>query len=95
MSGLESGPEGVVARDINQARLRAFALVGARSRLEELQKEVAQLRADFPELTRAARVAVVTTPRTRRRRKPMTAAQRKAVSERMSKYWAERRKKGR
>ena len=84
-----------MARDINQARLRSFALVGARARLEELQKEVAQLRADFPELARAARAAVVTTTRTRRRRKPMTAAQRKAVSDRMSKYWAERRKKGR
>ena len=84
-----------MARDINQARLRAFALVGARARLEELQKEVAQLRADFPELARAARIAAGTTTGTRRRRKPMTAAQKKAVSERMSKYWAERRKKGR
>ena len=31
------------------------------------------------------------TSRTRRRRKPMTAAQRKAVGERMRKYWAARK----
>jgi hypothetical protein len=92
LSGRESGPEGVVPRDINQARLRALALVGAKARLEELKLEEAQLRADFPELVRASRQAVVVR---RRRRKPMTAAQKKAVSERMSRYWAERRKKGR
>ena len=81
-----------MARDINQARLRALALVGAKARLEELKMEEAQLRAAFPELARAARVAAIVR---RRHRKPMTTAQRKAVSERMSRYWAERRKKGR
>lgn len=34
----------------------------------------------------------VPTPQKRRRRKPMSAAQKKAVGERMKKYWAERRK---
>jgi hypothetical protein len=85
-----------VAREINQARLRALALVGARARLEELKQEEAQLRSDFPELGRVSRRETAGAPAARRRRrKPMSAAQRKEVSERMTKYWAERRKKGR
>ena len=76
---------------MNQARLREFALVGARARLAELRKEEADLRAQFPELFRGgtapARKAA------KRRRKPMSAAQKKAVSERMKKYWADQRKK--
>jgi len=90
------GLEGVVAREINQARLRALALVGAKARLEELKQEEAQLRSDFPELGRASRTATSGAAGVkRRRRKAMSAAQRKEVSERMTKYWAERRKKGR
>jgi hypothetical protein len=85
-----------VARDINQARLRELALVGAKARLEELKQEEAQLRSDFPELGRASRSAAPAgSGAKRRRRKPMSAAQRKQVSERMTKYWAERRKKAR
>ena len=89
------GPEGVVARDINKARMRELALVGAKARLEELKQEEAQLRSDFPELGRASRTATpAASGGKRRRRKPMSAAQRKEVSERMTKYWAERRRKG-
>ena len=85
-----------MAREINQARLRELALVGARARLEELKQEEAQLRSDFPELGRASRSAAPgVTAVKRRRRKPMSAAQRKEVSERMTKYWADRRKKAR
>jgi hypothetical protein len=74
-------------------------------RLEEIRQEEASIRAAFPELFRPGRrpgstnqaAAAAGTdeaqPRRRRRRgKPMTAAQRKAVSERMRKYWAARRK---
>jgi hypothetical protein len=71
-------------------------------RLEELRQEEAAIRAVFPDLfgrgRRRGMSAVAsdegttqTAPR-RRRRGGMSAAQRKAVSERMKKYWAARRK---
>ncbi len=85
--------------------LRSFALVGAMRRLEELRQEEASIRAVFPELFRGGRRAVNAPARAaatdesggaprrrRRRRSTMSAAQRKAVSERMRKYWAARRK---
>jgi hypothetical protein len=80
-----------VARETNLARLRAFALVGARARLDEIKKEEAGLKAEFPELFRGAAKAPAETPK--RGRRAMSAAQKKAVSERMRKYWADRRKK--
>jgi hypothetical protein len=80
-----------VAKELNQARLRTFALVGARARLEELRKEEAQLRAQFPELFRGGAAPA---RKAKRGRKAMSAAQKKAVSDRMKKYWADRRKKG-
>jgi hypothetical protein len=93
----------VAKRKSAQNKWRDLALIGARTRLTELRQEEAELRRQFPEL-RASRGAVSTplasdasaAPRRRRgRRKPMSAAQKKAVSERMRKYWAERRKAAR
>ena len=90
-----------MARELNQSQLRELALIGARARLEQLRDEQARLRAVFPELFRPGRrpgaqamsSAAATAPARRRRRRPkMSAAQRKAVSERMRKYWANRRK---
>jgi hypothetical protein len=84
--------------------LKAYALRGAEVRLRELAEEAKQLLKVFPDLSasfdedelplnfilrRGGRKAA--TPRRRRR---MSAAQRKAVGERMRKYWAERRKRG-
>ena len=79
-----------MAKELNQARLRAFALVGARARLEELRKEEAQLKSVFPELFKGGAAKA---PRAKRGRKSMSAAQKKAVSDRMKKYWADRKKK--
>jgi hypothetical protein len=69
------------------------------SRLEQIRAEEAAIRAEFPELfgrgTRreeAAADGAAPRGRRRRRRTNMSAAARKAVSERMRKYWAERRK---
>jgi len=71
---------------------------GAQAVLEELEREAAAIRRAFPGLTggrgRQSRSAFdasdgVAAPR---RRPAMSAAARKAVSERMKKYWAERRK---
>jgi hypothetical protein len=73
--------------------LRRLAIVGARARLQELQGEIAALVRAFPEIGRAgARPAVSTLKRKKPGRKtPMTAAERKEVSERMKRYWASRR----
>ena len=87
-----------MAKRIGQAELRELALVGARARLLTLRTEMASLVHLFPELARGslAKSGGVALGLTKRRKKPgrkhpMSAAERKAVSERMRKYWAERR----
>jgi hypothetical protein len=81
-------------RGLTVARLRELAKTGAETALKELQAEIIAIERTFPELAlakrrRAARRAVrKATAKTRR----MSAAARKAVSERMTRYWAERRK---
>lgn len=71
-----------------------YALLGAEARVAELNAELAEIYRAFPGLrARGGRSAAgAAAPATRRRRKPMTAAQKKAVSIRMKKYWASRRK---
>jgi hypothetical protein len=81
-----------VAKKIADSQVRSFALVGARARLTALQAEMASLLATFPEL-KGARAAAAPDGRKRGRKKPMSAAEKKAVSDRMRKYWAERRAK--
>jgi hypothetical protein len=83
--------------NLNQEQLRRLARLGAVARLEQLREEEAAIRAEFPELFGGKRgngrvgQSVQAGPG-KRRRWAMTAAQRKAVSERMRKYWASRRK---
>ena len=80
--------------NLNTEQLRRLARLGAIARLEQLKQEEADIRAEFPELFgrgRRAGVAEAAKP-ARRRRRRMSSAARKAVSERMRKYWAERRK---
>jgi hypothetical protein len=94
-----------VARPSNQNTLREYARIGAERRLQELRTELASIRNVFPDLFRPGRRTGAAsassaaasdegggTTRRRRRRGGMSAAQRKAVSERMKKYWAARRK---
>jgi len=83
--------------DLNQDQLRRLARLGAKARLDEIRQEEAAIRAAFPDLfgrgRRSASGAEASpTAGRRRRRRSMSAAARKAVSERMRKYWAERRK---
>ena len=82
--------------NLNQEQLRGLARLGAKARLEELRQEEAAIRAAFPELFgrggKAAAGGATGAGGTRRRRAAMSPAARKAVSERMRKYWAERRK---
>ena len=81
---------------LNQEQLRRLARLGAVARLEQLRQEEAAIRSEFPELFGRRRKAAIGNGqaggRARRRRSAMSAAGRKAVSERMRKYWAERRK---
>ena len=82
--------------NLNNEQLRRLARLGAMARLEQLRQEEAAIRSEFPELFGRGRRAEASTdtPARRRKRKAMSPAQKKAVSERMRKYWAERRKKG-
>jgi hypothetical protein len=81
---------------LNQEQLRRLARLGAMARLEQLRQEEAAIRAEFPELFGRGRrengQAAAAPAAQRRRRVKMSAEARKAVSERMRKYWAERRK---
>lgn len=78
---------------MSRQELKRLARLGAKARLEELRQEEADIRRAFPDLFRggATRAAADGTVR-RRKRGRMSPAARKAVSERMTKYWAERRK---
>ena len=79
---------------LSAERLRELAREGAESALKRLRAEIVAIERTFPELAipqrrRAARKAMKEA--TRRTRK-MSATARKAVSERMKRYWEERRK---
>lgn len=76
--------------------LKEYARRGAEARIGELTQELAAIYRAFPGLrrrgaTRAASAAP-SDGGAIRRRKPMSAAQKREVSRRMKKYWAERRK---
>lgn len=84
--------------DLSPQQLQRLARRGAQAVLDELEREAAAIRRAFPDLFRGrgrARKAggdgAAAAGRPRRRR-GMSPAARKAVSERMKKYWAERRR---
>lgn len=86
-----------MANDLSKDDLRRFARLGAMRRLEDIRKEEAAIRAAFPELfggepAARRRKSAAAAPRAARKRSTMSPAMRKAVSERMKKYWAARRK---
>jgi hypothetical protein len=72
--------------------LKQYALRGAQARVQELQQELTAIYRAFPGLRRGGGGATASGDRPVRRRKPMTAAQKREVSRRMKKYWAGRRK---
>jgi hypothetical protein len=84
--------------NLNTDQLRRLARLGAMARLEQLKQEEAAIRDEFPELFGRGRAggrgngAADAAGRGTRRKNRMSAAARKAVSVRMRKYWAERRK---
>ena len=86
---------------LSRVEVKRLALIGAQSRLDALNAEIASIVRAFPELSRGSATATATavgnnTPRKgrggRKRNWNMSDAQKRAVSERMKKYWAGRRK---
>ena len=85
---------------LSQEQLHRLARLGALARLEQLRQEETAIRAAFPDLfgrrrkesSDAVGAGQAGDGAARRHRAAMSAAGRKAVSERMRKYWAERRK---
>lgn len=83
---------------LSRDALLRLARSGAAARVQELQAELEAIYRTFPDLRRgvpASRVAAAkATPaaaKPERSRKAWSAADRKAVSERMKKYWAARK----
>jgi hypothetical protein len=76
--------------------LKEYARRGAEVRLRELQAEAAEIFRAFPDLRGGVAIAMGPGRGSEvgngRSRKPMSAAARKAVSLRMKRYWAARRK---
>jgi len=79
------------ATKLSAERIRQLAQTGAAALLKELRADIVAIERTFPELATSSgrrSVALLTKLRTRK----MSAAARKAVSARMKKYWAERRR---
>jgi hypothetical protein len=80
--------------ELSAARIKELARKGAETALKELRADIIAIERTFPELAltkrrRALRRSVKEATTTTRR---LSAAARKAVSQRMKTYWAERRK---
>jgi len=72
--------------------IRELARLGAQHRVEELRNELARLTKEFPDVASdVARTDVARDAAPKAKRFQMSAAQRKAVSVRMKRYWASRR----
>ena len=82
------------SRGLNSARLREFARAGAAEAVKQLRAEIIAIERTFPELKlpQARRALRESVGEASRRSRRMSAAARKAVSARMKRYWAERRK---
>jgi hypothetical protein len=82
------------ANGLTADRIRELARVGAEHALKRLRAEIVAIELTFPELglPRSRRALRRTVQSATKRTETMSAAARKAVSDRMKKYWAERRK---
>jgi hypothetical protein len=79
---------------LSAARLRGWARAGAEATLKQLRAEIIAIERTFPELALPQKRRAVTRSikKVEKRARTMSAATRKAVSARMKKYWAERKK---
>jgi len=82
------------ASGLSTERLRELARAGAEAVLKQLRAEVIAIERTFPELALSGKRRAVrrSIKKAERRGREMSAAARKAVSLRMKRYWAERRK---
>lgn len=82
------------ANHLTPERLKELARAGAEKVLNELRADIIAIERTFPELALPAKRRAVgkTIKRVQERGSKMSAAARQAVSERMKKYWKERRK---
>ncbi|MEO7272813.1 MAG: hypothetical protein ABIX28_18735 [Vicinamibacterales bacterium] len=86
-----------MAATLDRQEMYRLARMGAESRLRALEEERGQILRSFPGLkaggsASAPSQGASTAAGPVRRRRQMSAAERKSVSARMKKYWAERRK---
>ena len=82
------------SRGLSTERLREWARTGAETALKQLRAEIIAIERTFPELAlpKTRRTVSRSIEKARKRGRAMSDAARKAVSRRMKKYWAERRK---
>jgi hypothetical protein len=82
------------AGQLNPEKLRELARAGAQQAVKQLRAEIVAIERTFPELSlsKGRRVLRRSIKQAARRTTRMSAAARKAVSDRMKRYWAERRK---
>jgi len=82
------------AEGLSTERLKELARSGAEAVLKQLRAEIIAIERTFPELALPQKRKALgrAVQRARSRVRKMTAEERKAVSDRMKKYWAERRK---
>jgi len=77
---------------LSMERLRELARSGAETTLKQLRAEIIAIERTFPELSLPNRKQIgQSVERVTRRTKRMSTAARQAVSQRMKRYWAERR----
>lgn len=83
-----------IAANLSTERLRELARTGAEVTLNRLRAEIIAIERTFPELRLPAgrRALRQSFKQVRTRTRTMSEAARKAVSARMKRYWAERRK---
>ena len=85
-----------MAVTLERQELYRLARIGAEARLRALEAERAHILRSFPGLKAGAAPSAALVsgaePTPVRRRRQMSAAEKKSVSLRMKKYWAERRK---
>jgi hypothetical protein len=83
------------ANGLSAEKLREYARAGAQVTLHRLRAEIAAIERAFPDFASQevrSRSVKQASGAVRRRSPRMSAAARKAVSQRMKRYWAKRRK---
>lgn len=81
-----------MAKTLRADKMREYAVRGAEAALNQLRAEITAIEKAFPEIARGGRAVRQAVQKGGRRTRQMSAGARKAVSLRMKKYWAERRK---